>query len=78
MFFLLIISLLVGLQDLLNSVEGKIDVISSFIKSLKTVHNFEQVFNIFIDSFVSSIDVFLGAVEEFGDLLELIVDICDH
>jgi len=77
-FFLLIISLLVSLQDLLDSVEGKIDVISSFIKSLKAVHYFEQVFNVFIDGFVSCIDVLLRAVQEFGDLLELVVDICDH
>ena len=78
MFFLLIISLLVSLQNLLDSVEGKIDVISSFIKSLKAVHHFEQVFNVFIDGFVSCIDVLFRAVQEFGDLLELVVDICDH
>lgn len=60
--FLLLISLLEGLQHFFNSVESEVDIVSALVQSFEAVHDLEQVFHVFVDGFVTSINVFLGSL----------------
>lgn len=77
-FFLLVIFLLIGSKNFLDSVKSEDNFIFSLIKIFQAGHNFQKFIDIISNGFVSNFDVLLGVLQEFSNLVDLVVEISVH